>query len=98
MRPPFYLSIILLNNSIIDEAILTVRKAGKDAADYLKVKMWAVRVVDLTNGGSGGEDRLVETVALDFSRVCYEYIPQKNDGSADASIEKCWDISANVPY
>jgi type VI secretion system secreted protein Hcp len=93
-----YFAIILLNNSIIDEAILTVRKAGKDAVDYLKVKMWAVRVVDLTNGGSGGEDRLVETVAFVFSRVCYEYTPQKDDGTANASIEKCWDIALNVPY
>ena len=91
-------AIILLNNSSIDEAVLTVRKAGKEALDYLKIKMWEVRVIDLTSGVSGGEDRVAETVALDFSRVCYEYTPQKDDGTADASIEKCWDISANVPY
>ena len=91
-------AIKLLTNSVIDEAILTVRKAGKDALDYLTITMWAVRIVDLTNGGSGGEDRLVETVSLDFMKVCYEYTPQKEDGSADAALEKCWDIAANIQY
>lgn len=45
-----------------DEALLTVRKAGKDPLEYIKITMKEVIVTSVTTGGSGGEDRLTENV------------------------------------
>jgi len=86
----------LLNGSHVPEATLVFRKAGGQPLEYLKIKMYNVQFVNISPDGSSGADRLTESVALSFSRVCYEYTPQKADGSADATIEKCWDIEQNT--
>ena len=86
----------LLNGSHVPDATLVFRKAGDQPLEYLKIKMYNVQFVNISPSGASGEDRLTESVALSFSRVCYEYTPQKVDGSADAAIEKCWDIEQNT--
>ena len=52
-------------------------------------------VSNIHTGGSGGEDRLTETITLNFSKFKYEYTPQKADGSGDGTKETGWDIAAN---
>ena len=86
----------LLNGSHVPEATLVFRKAGARSLEYLKIKMYNVQFVNISHSGASGEDRLTESVALFFSKVCYEYTPQKVDGSADAPIERCWDIEQNT--
>jgi len=85
-----------LEGSFFFKATLVVRKAGKDALDFLKITMSDGRVTNVSNGGVSGDGRLTETVTLVFSKVCYEYTPQKKDGFADARIETCWDIEKNI--
>ena len=80
----------------LPEATLTIRKAGKDALDYLKIKMSPVLVTSLDTGGSGGEDRLTENVTLNFAKVEVGYTPQKQDGTGDAEISLIWNIEKNV--
>ena len=46
------------------EAKLTVRKAGKEALEYIKITMKEVIITSVSTGGSGGEDRLTENVSL----------------------------------
>jgi type VI secretion system secreted protein Hcp len=53
-----------------------VRKAGEKPVEYLKIKMDGVFVTSLSTGGSGGEDRLIENVTLNFSKVSLDYVPQ----------------------
>ncbi len=84
------------NGEHLTEATLTVRKAGKDALDYLKIKMSPVLVTSLDTGGSGGEDRLTENVTLNFAKVEVGYTPQKEDGTGDAEISLIWNIEKNV--
>ena len=79
----------------IKEALLTVRKAGGKALEYIKIKMEDALIAQVSLGGSGGEDRLTETVAINFSRVKVEYVPQKPDGSGDAAVPFGYDISKN---
>lgn len=79
----------------IKEAILTVRKAGGKPLEYVKIKMGDAIVSALHAGGSGGDERLTETLALNFSKVELEYVPQKADGSGDASIPITWNIATN---
>jgi type VI secretion system secreted protein Hcp len=78
------------------DALLIVRKAGDKPIEYLKIKMTEVLITSVTTGGSGGEDRLTENVTLNFAKVKVEYTPQKDDGSADATLNMGWDIAANV--
>jgi type VI secretion system secreted protein Hcp len=79
------------------EGILTVRKAGgKEPLEYLIITMKDIIVTSVSTGGSGGEDRLTENVALNFAGVKVEYQPQKPDGTADGGkIPWEMDIAAN---
>jgi type VI secretion system secreted protein Hcp len=79
-------------------AVLVVRKAGGDKPlEYLKLTLEDLIISSVSTGGSGGEDRLTENVAINFARVKHEYTPQKGGGSGagDASIPVGWDIAAN---
>ena len=48
----------------------------------------------LAAAGVGG-DPAVESVSLNFSKVQFEYKPQKPDGSLDASLHFKYDLKAN---
>jgi type VI secretion system secreted protein Hcp len=79
----------------IGEATLVVRKAGKEALEYIKLTLTDLIVSSISTGGSGGEDRLTENIALNFAKFKYEYTPQKADGTGDAPKIAGWDIPAN---
>ena len=86
------------NGEHFDQALLTVRKAGKSPIEYIKITMEKVLVSSVSTGGSGGEDRLTENVTLNFRKVKMEYSPQKEDGTADAAITYGWDIATNEAW
>src|SRR5689334_20443527 len=48
------------------EAVLTVRKAGGDAVEYLKINLKDVTVSGVTSGAPGEGDLLTETISLHF--------------------------------
>lgn len=84
------------NGTHIDEAILYVRKAGKDPLEYMVITMKKLMITSVSTGGSGGEDRLTENITINFAHVNYDYQPQKDDGSKDGgAINYKWDIEAN---
>jgi len=86
------------DGSHIKAAKLTVRKAGKDPLEYLKISIEDAIVSSISTGGSGGQDRLTENVTLNFARVHVLYTPQTAGGTAGASTSGGWDISANKPF
>lgn len=79
------------------EAKITVRKAGKEALEYIKITMKEVIITSLSTGGSGGEDRLTENVTLNFAEFKVEYTPQKADGTGGSAKEAAWKIAENIP-
>jgi type VI secretion system secreted protein Hcp len=79
----------------IPKGQLTVRKAGKQALEYIIMKLEKIMVTSVSTGGSGGEDRLTENVTLNFAKIDYVYKPQKPDGSADGEMPFKADIAAN---
>jgi len=83
------------NGKHYPEALLTVRKAGENALEYIKIKMEDVLISSIQTGGGKGDDRLSENVTLNFAKVSVDYTPQKKDGSGDAAIKMGWDIAAN---
>ena len=79
-----------------DEATLFVRKSGGDnPVDYLRIVMSPVIVTSVSSGGSGGDDRLMEDITLNFAKYELHYTPQLADGSADAEIDFTFNIEAN---
>ena len=76
-------------------AKLTVRKAGENPLEYLTITMEEGLISALTTGASAGDDRLTESVTLNFSKFKVDYKPQKADGSGDAAIEAAWNIATN---
>lgn len=83
------------NGKHLKEALLTVRKAGENPLEYIKLKLTEVMVTSISTGGSGGEDRLTENVTLNFAKYELDYTPQKPDGSGDAAVKVGWNISEN---
>ena len=92
--PPVMLA--CCNGQHFKEARLTVRKAGTKPLEYLKVIMKDVLVSSVSTGGNNSEDRLTETITLNFAEFKVEYSPQKADGSAGAVIGAGWNIVKNA--
>ena len=84
------------NGDHFGEAILTIRKAGKDPLEYLVITMKEIMVTSVSTGGSGGEDRLTENVTLNFKEFEVVYTPQETDGSGGAAKDFSWNIAENA--
>lgn len=88
----------LLTGKHFRQALLVVRRGGEDYLDYLHIKMSDVVVTKISHGGMSNDYRLTESVSLEFSKVCYSYTPEKDDGSGGAQIRECFDIFRNQSY
>jgi type VI secretion system secreted protein Hcp len=77
------------------DATLIIRKAGDKPLEYVKIKMETVMITSVSTGGSGGQDRLQESVALNFAKVSLDYVPQNDKGAAGTPIPMSWDIASN---
>ena len=94
-KSSFKLLAAVSNGKHYPEALLTVRKAGEKALEYIKLTMKEVLVTSVSTGGSGGEDRLTENVTLNFASYEFEYTPQKADGTPDSPVKFGWSIKEN---
>lgn len=80
----------------IKEATLTCRKAGTEQQEFLKIKFSDMLVSSYQTGGSSGGDVIpTEQVSLNFSKIEYEYKPQKPDGTLDGPVKAGYDLKAN---
>jgi type VI secretion system secreted protein Hcp len=84
------------NGKHFPEALLTVRKAGENPLEYLKIKLVDIIISSVSTGGSGGEDRLTENVTLNFGKFHVDYTPQKKDGTGEAAVTIGWNVAENV--
>lgn len=62
---------------------LICRKAGDKPLEYMKIDLTDILVSSYSTGGSGSDDRIVESISLNFAKVEFKYFSQKHDGSAD---------------
>ena len=87
----------LCNGKHIKDGLLTVRKAGENPLEYLKITMKEVYVSSFSTGGHGGgsAEALTENLTLNFKEFKVVYTPQNPDGSGGASSEAAWDIARN---
>lgn len=77
-------------------AILTIRKAGDQPVEYLIIEMTDVLISSVQIGASAGDDRLMETVSLNFAAVKQSYTPQAKDGTPAAAVEAGFNIEENT--
>jgi type VI secretion system secreted protein Hcp len=67
------------NHKVVDQAVLTVRKAGTNPLEYFKVELGKVIVRSLDTQSTGAE--VVETISLGFSSFAATYVPQSATGA-----------------
>ncbi len=82
----------------VPKGVLTVRKAGGEAVEYMVVKMEHVLITGVQTTGSDGQDQIVEQVSLNFKRVGIVYTPQKDDGTGGPTVSGGWDIGGNLAW
>jgi len=78
----------------IASALLTVRKAGGQQEEYLKVTLKDVIISNYSTSGSEGAVPL-EAIALNFTEARYEYSPQSRSGSLEGSIIGGYNVKEN---
>lgn len=79
-----------------DTAVLTMRKAGGTALEYVTLTLTDVLVSSYSVAESGG-DQLQDTVALNFGKFKFSYQPQDNKGAKKGgAIDATYDIAKNV--
>ena len=77
----------------IKSAVLTVRKAGKEQLDYLKITLTDVIVSDVQLGGTldGGAVPVMQ-IALNYASIDIEQAPQKQTGILGGKVKVRYDI------
>lgn len=80
----------------IGKGWLYVRKAAGDSPiEYIKIDMKDIIVTNVSSGGHGAEDRITESLTLNFGEFKYIYTEQTPDGGKGAAPEFAWDIASN---
>ncbi|MDR1996502.1 type VI secretion system tube protein Hcp [Azonexus sp.] len=85
-----------LTGKHIDEAKLTVRKAGGNPLEYLRLTMNDVIVTHVEpSGSSTNGERIRERIRISFARVKQEYTVQNQQGGSGGAITASYDIQQN---
>jgi type VI secretion system secreted protein Hcp len=79
-------------------AVLTARKAGKGAAEFLTFSLSDILVSSYQIGGAEGQVVPMDNFSLNFSKIKMEYKEQKADGSLGKSITAGWDVKHNKAF
>lgn len=77
----------------IKRATIICRKAGKTPQEYLKVTL-SDAILSSYSVGGGGSPIATESLSIAYSKIEYEYKPQKADGSLDAPVKTGYDVAA----
>jgi type VI secretion system secreted protein Hcp len=76
------------------EALLTVRKAGGEQQEYLKMKFEGLMVTSYqVSGGGGGQ--VSDMISLNFAKLEMAYKEQKADGTLGGETKQKYDFEAN---
>lgn len=84
-----------LTGKHISEAKLTIRKAGGNPLEYLKITMHDVIISRVQPAGSNDDSGIQERVNLSFSKVTQEYTVQNPQGGSAGAITASYDIKGN---
>ncbi len=90
------LMIALAKGTHIPEVRLTVRKAGEGQPRYVEITLTEVLVASVSLQASGAEDRLSESISLNFAKVKVEYFQQDPKGVTSSGGVFSWDVVDNT--
>jgi type VI secretion system secreted protein Hcp len=76
----------------IATAMLVCRKAGKDQQEYLKIKFTDLLISSFQTGGNANDVVPTDQIAINFSKIEYEYYPQNEKGALGTKIPVGWDL------
>jgi type VI secretion system secreted protein Hcp len=82
------------NGEHIKDATLVCRKAGKEQQEFMTIKFSDIMVSSFQTGGH--TEVPTDSISLNYSKIEYEYKPQKEDGTLDGPIKAGWDLKKNV--
>jgi type VI secretion system secreted protein Hcp len=78
----------------IKSAVLTARRTGGTEFEFLTVALEDVLVTSFQTGDGGeGDGGPLDSVALSFSKIDFEYRSMKPDGSVGESAKAGWDVN-----
>lgn len=81
------------NGEHIKSAIMTVRKAGKDQQDFMKIKFTDLLVSSYQTGGSSSGDEIpMDQISLNYAKIEYSYQMQMPDGTLGGPIKAGYDL------
>lgn len=80
----------------IAKAVFTARKAGKDQQEFYKITLSDLLISSYQAGGSDSGDLPMDSFSLTFTKIHFDYKPQKADGTLEAAIPGGWDIKTNA--
>ncbi|RYX88624.1 MAG: type VI secretion system tube protein Hcp [Comamonadaceae bacterium] len=85
-----------LTGKHVDEARLTVRKAGGSPLEYLKLTFTEVIITSVNPYGAMSDDqRVKERVRLSFTKIKQEYAVQNAQGGSGGAVTAGYDIKGN---
>ena len=82
----------------IKSADLTVRKAGGDALEYMKVRLEELMITSYQVGSVTEDDQIIETIRINFTRSGITYTPQITGGGGSGAVSGGWDCAANKEF
>ena len=80
----------------VKDGTFTVRKAGDKPLEYIKIKLTDVLISSYQTGGSSGDDRIIESFALNFAKIEYQYFSQAASGAADKDEKMEFNVQENT--
>lgn len=88
------LALACAKGSHFDTAVLTMRKAGGTALEYVTLTLTDVLVSSYSCEEAHGDDLLKDTVSLNFGKFKYSYQAQDNKGAKKGgAIDATYDIA-----
>ena len=81
----------------IKTALVTVRKAGGQQQDFLKVTLSDVTVSGYHEGAAEAADTPSDQVTLNFSKIHVSFSGQRPDGTPD-TVAGGWDLKKNTKF
>jgi len=80
-------------------ALITVRKAGDTPLEYLKVTLNDLLITGFSTGiVVPGDDRLQETIRINFKKIFVAYSAQVKGGAGDAETTGGFDLEAGTDW
>jgi type VI secretion system secreted protein Hcp len=91
----FFYSVMGRDNPTVT---LTLRQVGERPVEFFKIKLYNCLVTSVANGGTSEDNRPLEDITLNYSKIEMTYVPVGPDGLPDAAIMRGFDLTQSKSY